>query len=96
MNSMADNFLDGNAAAGELSKVFAVDITVAEGQCAHCGTTALFAGARVYMGGPGLVARCAACGQVLLRAVTIRQRVLIDMRGMAYLTLKTLQPADSA
>jgi Family of unknown function (DUF6510) len=39
------DYLDGNAAAGELGEIFAMDITVAEGQCAHCGTTRRFAGA---------------------------------------------------
>jgi hypothetical protein len=29
-----DDYLDGNAAAGELSNIFAMDVTSAEGQCA--------------------------------------------------------------
>lgn len=28
------SYLDGNAAAGELSRIFAVDVTSAQGQCA--------------------------------------------------------------
>src|SRR2546429_4107520 len=35
--SLTFNYLDGNAAAGELSRIFAMDLTAAEGQCAHCG-----------------------------------------------------------
>ena len=35
--------LDGNAAAGELSSIFAIDVTAAEGQCANCGATKRFA-----------------------------------------------------
>jgi hypothetical protein len=31
------SYLDGNAAAGELSKIFAMDVTGAESQCANCG-----------------------------------------------------------
>ena len=38
------NYLDGNAAAGELSKIFAIDVTAAEGQCTHCGTKKPFRG----------------------------------------------------
>ena len=34
MSSTNYDYLDGNAAAGELSKVFAIDITTAEGRCA--------------------------------------------------------------
>jgi len=65
--SASMNYLDGNAAAGELSKVFAVDITSAEGQCANCGAKKRFAEAHLYMQCPGLIARCPLCGHVLLR-----------------------------
>lgn len=34
--------LDGNAATGELGKVFAMDVTAAQGQCKHCGATRRF------------------------------------------------------
>jgi len=82
------DYIDGNAAAGELSKIFAVDITAAAGQCAHCGATKRFAEAHLYMQCPGLVARCAVCQNVLLRAANIRQRMLLDMRGIACLSFK--------
>jgi hypothetical protein len=62
MSSLNYDYLDGNAAAGELSRIFAVDITTAAGRCAECGTTKCLAEAHVYMHGPGLVARCAECG----------------------------------
>ena len=91
MSPFTDDYLDGNAAAGELSRIFAMDVTAAEGQCAHCGATKRFAEAHLYMQGPGLVARCAACEQVLLRLVNARQRVLLDVRGMTYLSLDTSQ-----
>ena len=85
------DYLDGNAAAGELGEIFAMDITVAEGQCAHCGAARRFAEAHLYMSGPGLVSRCAVCEQVLLRLVALRQRVLVDVRGMTYLSLDRSQ-----
>jgi Family of unknown function (DUF6510) len=84
------NYLDGNAAAGELSNLFAMDVTAAEGQCAHCGATMRFAEAHVYMKGPGVVARCAVCEHILLRLVSVRQRVFLDLRGMTYLCLDTV------
>ncbi len=87
MSSHPYDYLDGNAAAGELSKIFAIDITSAEGQCAHCGAKKRFAEAHVYMQGPGVVARCAACEHVLLRLVSARQLVFLDLRGMKYLCL---------
>ena len=91
MSSQIYDYLDGNAAAGELSKIFAVDVTVAEGQCAHCGTTKRFAEAHLYMQCPGVVARCAFCEQVLLRLVTVRDRILLDLSGMTYLSFDTSQ-----
>jgi hypothetical protein len=91
MSSYSGNYLDGNAAAGELSQIFAGDVTAAEGQCANCGATKRFAEAHLYVQGPGMVARCAACEHVLLRIVNIRQRVLLDMRGVTYLSLHAAQ-----
>ncbi len=85
------DYLDGNAAAGELSRIFAMDVTVAEGQCAHCGATKRFAEAHLYMDSPGVVARCPVCENVLLRVVSARQRVFLDLRGMTYLSLDTSQ-----
>ena len=91
MNSHTYDYLDGNAAAGELSKIFAMDITAAVGRCAHCGATKRFAEAHLYMQGPGIVARCAACENVLLRYANVRQRVFLDVRGMTYLRLDISQ-----
>ena len=72
----------GHAAAGELSKIFAVDVTAAEVQCAHCGATRRFAEAHLYLQCPGVVARCAVCKHVLLRLANVRQRVFLEVRGM--------------
>ena len=88
------DYLDGNAAAGELSNIFAMDVTAAEGQCAHCGAIKRFAEAHLYMQGPGLVARCSACQNVLLRLVNARERVFLDLRGMRCLTLDTSRLLD--
>ena len=96
MSSQSYDYLDGNAAAGELSKIFAMDVTAAEGQCAHCGAKRRFAEAHLYMQGPGLVARCAVCEHVLLRLVNARQGVFLDMRGMTCLILDTSQLQESS
>ena len=79
------NYLDGNAAAGELSRIFVPDITSAEGQCANCGAKARFAEAHLYSHCPGLVARCAFCEHVLLRFANVQGRLFLDLRGMTYL-----------
>jgi hypothetical protein len=94
MSSQA-SYLDGNAAAGELSQIFAMDVTAARGTCAHCGATKHFAEAHLYMQCPGLVARCAVCEHVLLRLVNARARVFLEMRGMKYFMLDTAQLQES-
>jgi len=96
MSSDTDDYLDGNAAAGELRDIFAMDVTAAEGQCAHCGATKRFAQAHLYMRGPGVVARCVVCQHVLLRLVNVRQRVFLDVRGMTYLSLDTSPLQESS
>jgi hypothetical protein len=88
MSSRSYDYLDGNAGAGELSKIFALDVTAAEGQCAHCGAKRRFAEAHIYMRAPGVVARCAVCEHVLLRLANVGQRVFLDVRGMSYLRLE--------
>lgn len=95
MNSHDFDYLDGNAAAGELNRVFAADVTAAEAQCANCGVIKPFAEARLYTQSPGLVARCPACENVLLRLVNIRQRVFLDIRGMTYWRLDAPQVKES-
>jgi hypothetical protein len=83
------DYLDGNVAAGELSKILATDVTAAEGQCANCGATRRFAEAHVYLQCPGIVARCPVCQHVLLRLTSIRQYVFLDLRGMTFLKIGT-------
>jgi hypothetical protein len=85
------SYLDGNAAGGELSRIFNVDLTAAEGQCANCGKKGRFADARLYVDCPGLVARCDSCDHVLLRLVDTGKRVFLDVRGMTYLTTEALR-----
>jgi hypothetical protein len=39
VSSHTYDYVDGNAAAGDLSRIFVIDVTTAEAQCANCGTT---------------------------------------------------------
>jgi hypothetical protein len=79
------NYLDGNAAAGELGEIFALDVTSAEGRCANCGGKSRFAEAHLYAQCPGLIARCPLCGHVLLRLANVQHGVVLDLRGMTHL-----------
>ncbi len=79
------DYLDGNAAAGLLSEVFAADITTAVGRCANCGDEAVVARARVYVDEHGLVVRCSVCGDVIAVASERAGRLCLDLRGLAWL-----------
>ena len=81
------NYLDDNAAEGELSRIFAMGITTAEGESDNCGAKRRFAEAYLYSHCPGVVARCALCGHVLLRFANVLGRVFLDLRGMTHLRL---------
>jgi Family of unknown function (DUF6510) len=89
-------YLDGNAAAGELRELFAVDVTCALGECGGCGRKAVLAEAHVYMRAPGLVARCAACQRSLLRVVKGPGRTWLDLRGLVSLEFETLNESPPA
>jgi hypothetical protein len=88
MTSQSYSYLDGNAAAGDLSRIFAPEITAARGQCANCGSERHFAEAHLYMQCPGVVARCPICEHVLLRFVNTGRRMLLDVRGLTYFTFE--------
>lgn len=85
-----DGYEDGNALAGPLSELFAVDVVSAEGRCTGCGTTGPVAQLRVYGAGtgPGLVARCPVCGQVVLRVVRSEDSAWLDLRGTVSLRFR--------
>lgn len=87
MTADVPTYLDGNAAAGALREVFAVDLTAAIGQCAGCGHTGVFAETRLYVDAPGMVARCPGCEDVLLRVVTTPTDTFLDLRGLTYLRI---------
>jgi hypothetical protein len=79
--------LDGNAAAGILQDLFAVEMTAAMGTCDNCGARAEVARARLYRGA-GLVLRCSSCEAVLMTIVSAGERSWIDLRGVRALELR--------
>jgi hypothetical protein len=58
--------LDGNAIAGELFAAFGHEMTTVFGRCTNCGDTSAIAELRVYVSGPGIVARCPGCASVAI------------------------------
>ena len=78
---------DGNTLAGPLGEAIGTDPTVAELTCAACGTARPLAAMRVYGRVPGLIARCPACENIVMRVVRTSSRVLLDLRGSLTLSL---------
>jgi hypothetical protein len=78
---------DGNALAGPLAELFAVDLTAATGECTGCGNAGPVAALRVYGHAPGLVARCPRCDQVVLRLVRGPEAAWLDLRGTVNLRI---------
>ncbi|GGL05815.1 hypothetical protein Sme01_56350 [Sphaerisporangium melleum] len=94
--SIEDAYQDGNALAGPLREIFAVDMTAAEGRCASCGLTGPLASLRVYGPEPGWVARCPGCEEVLLRLVRGPQAAWLDLRGIVNLRISLPAEAEAA
>jgi hypothetical protein len=86
---MKDTYVDGNALAGALRTIFAVELTDAVGTCAGCGRRTAIAEARLYTRAPGLVGRCVGCEGVLLRLVAGPGRTWIDLRGLSVIEVAT-------
>ena len=82
---MDELMLDGNAVAGLLHEVFAVETTTAIGTCAGCGTAGPVGAVHVYRGA-GIVLRCPHCGNTLAKIVKSESRVWIKLTG-----IRTLQ-----
>ena len=80
--------LDGNAAAGILHEIFAVEVTASPTECAHCGYAGAIGTLLTFTRSPGTVLRCPACEQVVLRIVETPDLIYLDARGAAYLRLE--------
>jgi len=81
------NHLDGNAMAGDLREIFAIDVTAARYTCSGCGHADVVAALMLWGGGMGQVARCPNCEDVVLRIVQAPDRVFLDLRGTVRLEL---------
>lgn len=80
--------LDGNAAAGTLQEAFSFEVTTAEYACAGCGGAGTLGAAMVYdVRDLGMVVRCPGCDYALIRLSQGRERHVVDLSGMGYLTV---------
>ena len=72
---------DGSSVGGLLATIFGRDVTAEEERCAHCGTVSVIATMRVYGRGPGIVVRCPACTDVIVRIVQTPRGFRVDAPG---------------
>jgi len=80
--------LDGNAVAGMLQEVFAVDMTMAVATCNGCGASEPVGGVHVFRGA-GMVLRCPHCGNALATIVEQRGAMRMGFAGLRGLTMNT-------
>ncbi len=73
--------LDGNAAAGMLSEIFASDVTAARATCANCGAVRALGALPVYGYAMGMVMRCPNCDAVVMRIARMHTHVCLDPSG---------------
>jgi hypothetical protein len=78
--------LDGNAIAGLLQEVFALDMTTAVGTCSNCGARDEIGAVRVFRGA-GVVLRCPHCDNVLATIVRSEADVWFTLGGLRALKL---------
>ena len=77
----SDLVLDGNAAAGLLQEIFALEITRAQLQCDSCGSVGAVGSLPLYAARLGAVLRCTHCGGILMRAVHTPHGRWLEMTG---------------
>ena len=94
---MTDEFrrLDGNAAAGPLSRFFAFEATSLKVTCASCGMESVLGKLPLYGGTMGMILRCIKCGEVILRVLEVGPSLRLDFRGATCLALGP-EPTRSA
>ncbi len=78
---MSALMLDGNAVAGLLQEVFAVEMTTAIGTCDTCGAAGAVGALHVFRGA-GIVMRCPYCGGALVKIVEDGGRLWISLQGV--------------
>lgn len=79
--------LDANAVAGIMYEIFGVEMTASPTECANCGNEAEIGTLLAFTQGPGIVLRCSACENVVIRITQTPQAVYLDARGAVYLRL---------
>ncbi len=77
--------LDANAVAGIFQEIFGAEMTAAPTECAHCGNEGQIGTLLAFTQAPGIVLRCPACENVVLRITQTPEAFYVDARGAVYL-----------
>jgi Zn finger protein HypA/HybF involved in hydrogenase expression len=83
---MDELMLDGNAAAGVLSEVFAVEMTTATMMCGQCGAGGPVGAMRLFRGA-GIVLRCPQCDNAMVKITEGGGRRWFNFGGMGALEI---------
>ena len=75
--------LDGNAAGGLLSEVFAFEATAAQTTCAGCAKIMAMAELRLYAIEMGVILRCPSCDGAVIRVARTPRGLWLDLKGAA-------------
>ena len=83
--------LDGNAAAGLLREIFALEMTTAVATCNSCGKTAPIGELMLYGGEIGAVLRCPGCDHLLICVTHTPAGYWLDLRGLQILRISEMR-----
>ena len=83
---MDELMLDGNAVAGMLGEVFAVEMTTATMTCGNCGMAGAVGAMHVFRGA-GIVMRCPNCDNAVAKIVSDGTRMWMNFTGMQTLEI---------
>jgi len=83
---MDELMLDGNAVAGMLGEVFAVEMTTATMTCGNCGMAGAVGAMHVFRGA-GIVMRCPSCDYAITKIVEDGTRMWMNFGGMQALEI---------
>lgn len=87
-DTIHSTMLDGNAAAGILSEIFTLEMTASWIECANCGREGEMGTLLAFMQAPGVVLRCPACENIIIRIVESPTAIYLDLRGAVYISLQ--------
>jgi hypothetical protein len=81
--------LDGNAAAGLLAQIFAVDVTTATITCASCQSSGEIGALEGYCLEMGAILRCPGCQAAVVRIGRNPGGYVLDMHGAGPIRIDT-------